>query len=178
LIDLVKDHVREVMQKSDVQADEKEAVAEQIAIGALKYAFLHMNKERNVDFDIEAATDLHGDSGPYIQYAYARAKSIVAAVHEAGIEPKAEAPQTADERFVARLLMQFPDVVARAQSELAPHHVAQYAYELASAYNTWYAKDRVVGTPDAARRAALTEAVAITLKNALGLLGIQAPEKM
>jgi arginyl-tRNA synthetase len=180
LIDAVKLKVAEkVMESVHTESDEERArLTEMIALGALKYAFLKPAAGHNIVFDFEHSISLAGDSGPYIQYAHARACSIIAAAKAAGVELVAGAPETEDERLVSRVLMQFPDVVARAQAEFAPHHVAQYAHELAATYNTWYAKERVVGDPAAARRAALTLAVAITLKNALNLLGIEAPERM
>lgn len=163
---------------AESRADDSMQLAQHIAVAAIKYQVLKQAAGKNIVFEESRALSIEGDSGPYVQYAYARARSILAAAHEAGVTPRPGAPETDEERLVARLLMQFPDVVARAQAEYAPHHVAQYVGELAASYNRWYAKERVVGDPAAARRAALTEAVAITLKNGLHLLGIQAPERM
>ncbi len=163
---------------SESRAEDLEVLADQIGVGAIKYQILRQAMGKDTIYDEARALSLDGDSGPYVQYAHARARSIIAAAHEAGVEPEAAAPVTSEERLVARLLMQFPDVVSRAQESFEPHHVAQYAGELAGLYNSWYAKERVVGDPAAPRRAALTLAVATTLHNALYLLGIKAPEKM
>ena len=163
---------------TESKADDVEVLAQHIAVAAIKFQILRQNIGKDITFDEEKALSLEGDSGPYIQYAYARARSVMRAGEEAGIGPVPAAPETAQEREVLRLLMQFPDVVARAQAELEPHHVAQYASALAALYNSWYANERVLGTDAAARRLAYTSAVAITLKNSLGLLGIAASEKM
>jgi len=160
------------------RAEDAGALGEQIAVAALKYEILKRNSGSDIVFDKERALSLEGDSGPYIQYAYARACSVVDAGKGEGVVAAAEPPQTDGERSIMRALMQFPDVVLRAQEELEPHYVAVYIGELASMYNSWYAQERVLGTPDAARRLAITEAVAVTLKNGLWLLGIQAPKRM
>lgn len=160
------------------RADDIGELAEQIAVAGLKYEILRRGTGSDIIFDKAKALSLEGDSGPYIQYAYARAQSVLAAGTEAGVEPQVAAPTAEGERGIARLLMQFPDVVARAQRELEPHYVANYAGELAAAYNSWYAAERVLGTDAAPRRLALTQAVAVTLKQSLWLLGIQSPERM
>lgn len=160
------------------KAEDSEKLGEQIAVAAIKYQILRQGLGRDIIFDEEKALSLDGDSGPYIQYAHARALSVIAAAKEAGVAPEISAPQTALERELCRTLMQFGDVVARAQNEYAPHYVASYVTNLASQYNSWYAQERVLGTPDAARRLAMTNSVAATLKNALYLLGISTPEKM
>ncbi|MEK9176727.1 MAG: DALR anticodon-binding domain-containing protein, partial [Patescibacteria group bacterium] len=77
-----------------------------------------------------------------------------------------------------RLLPRFPDVVMRAAKEYEPHHVTTYLTELASAFNSWYAEGRIIGSPEEAYKLALTRAFATTMKNGLWLLGIEAPEKM
>lgn len=160
------------------KAEDKDALAEEIAVAAIKFQILKQGIGKDIVFDEARALSLEGDSGPYIQYAYARTRSIITAAEEVGIIASVEAPQTEDERSVARLLMQFPDVVRRAQEEYEPHHVATYAASLASLYNSWYAHERVIGDDAAPRRLALTMVVATTLHNALWLLGIPAPERM
>ena len=163
---------------SESRADDHEQLAEAIAVAAIKYQILRQASGKDIIFDRERALSLEGDSGPYIQYAYARASSVIAAAAEAGVKAVVEAPQTSDERAVARLLMQFPFVVNRAQESYEPHHVATYAAQLAGLYNGWYAREHVIGTDAAPRRTAITHAVAITLRNALYLLGIEAPMRM
>jgi arginyl-tRNA synthetase len=160
------------------RATDKEQLTKDIAVAALKYQILRQGVGSDIIFDRERALSLEGDSGPYIQYAYARACSVIAAAREAGVTPVVEAPQTGDERAIARLLLQFPEVIMRAQESYEPHHVATYAAKLAGLYNGWYAREHVIGTDAAGRRTAITHAVAITLRNALYLLGIEAPMAM
>ena len=163
---------------AESKAEDADKLAEQIAVAAIKYQVLKQAAGKDIVFDEARALSLEGDSGPYIQYAHARAQSVIAAGENEGIQPEVSAPETDGERGIARLLMQFPDVVQRAQRELEPHYVANYAGELAALYNSWYAAERVLGTDDAPRRLALTQAVSITLKQSLWLLGIQSPERM
>lgn len=172
LIDAAKERAAES------KADDTEKLAEQIAVAAIKFQILRQAMGKDIIFDEEKALSLEGDSGPYVQYAYTRAMSVLRAGEEAGVKMSLEIPQTAQEHALGKLLGQFPDVVARAQSLYEPHHVATYAVNLAALYNSWYAQEHVLGTPDAPRRLAYTQAVATTLKNALYLLGIPIPERM
>ena len=163
---------------TESRAEDKSQLTKDIAVAALKYQILRQGIGSDIIFDRERALSLEGDSGPYIQYAYARASSVIAAAAEAGVKAVVEAPQTSDERAVARLLMQFPFIVNRAQESYESHHVATYAAQLAGLYNGWYAREHVIGTDAAPRRTAITHAVAITLRNALYLLGIESPMRM
>lgn len=163
---------------AESKTDNVEMLAQQIAVAAIKYQILRQGIGKDTIFDEEKALSLEGDSGPYIQYAYARAKSVISAAEKDGIKAMAGDPQTDGERLVTRLLMQFPDVVLRAQNEYEPHYVAGYVLSLAAHYNSWYAAERVLGSDNASLRVSITEAVALTIKNSLNLLGIEAPEKM
>ncbi len=163
---------------TDSRAEDSVQLVQAIAVAAIKYQILRQASGKDVIFDKERALSLEGDSGPYIQYAYARARSIITAAEEAAVKGVVEAPQTEGERALARMLLQFGDIVKRAQKDYEPHHVATYAAQLAGAYNSWYAQEHVLGTDAAPRRVALTHAVAITLRNALYLLGIESPERM
>lgn len=166
------------MRAQSSRADDVDALARGVAVAGIKYQVLRQTLGKNIIYDEERALSLEGDSGPYVQYAHARARSVVTTAQTAGVSLEVGAPQSVNERLVARRLSHFPDIVARAQKNMEPHHVAQYAGDLAGLYNSWYAKERVVGDDAAPRRAALTMAVVITLSNALYLLGIKAPEKM
>lgn len=179
LLEQVKAKVLEMVMQSVHAAEvDREALAEEIALGALKYAFLKPSAGHNIVFDFERSLSLAGDSGPYVQYAHARACSILRSGAEAGLNPTLGDALSDSQRVVVRHLAQFPDAAARAVSDFSPHHVAQYVGELASIYNSWYAKEHVLGDIEAPHRLAITQAVAITLSNALSLLGIPAPERM
>ena len=174
LIDLVESAK---VRAAESRADDKEALAKDVAVAAIKYQILRQASGKNIIFDRDKALSLEGDSGPYVQYAHARTCAILAKAKESGVIGKADAsiaPNT-----VARLIPRFPEVVARAAALLEPHLVTTYLQELASAFNAWYAQEQVLdGTPAAAHKVALVEAVGRTLKNGLWILGIPAPEKM
>ena len=179
LLEQVKDKVRDhVMQSVHVAEEDHAVLTEQIALGALKYAFLKSSVGHSIVFDFEQSVSLTGDSGPYVQYSYARASSILRSATEAGLTPTIGDTLSESQRIVIRHLLQFPDVITRAVDDFSPHHVAHYMGELASLYNGWYAKERIIGDPEAEHRLAITQAVAITLRNALTVLGIPAPERM
>lgn len=159
------------------RADDVELLAQQVAVGAIKFQILRGATGRDIIFDREQALSLEGDSGPYLQYAFARTQAILTKAREAGVVGKAEsAPEP---HVLSRLLLRFPTVTERAAREYAPHHVAQYLLELAAAFNSWYAQEQILdGSVHAAHKVALTDAVGNTLKSGLSLLGIPAPEKM
>lgn len=170
-VPLAEDMLEQV--KALVQG-ESDAVREQVALAAIKYSFLRVSTGKNIVFDFEQSISVEGDSGPYLQYTYARCKSVLAKAgttkygHPALVSPSVE-----------RLLYRFSEVVERAALEFEPHYVAEYLNALASAYNSWYAREQILDGSDAqGAKLALTAAVAQTLKNGLHLLGIDAPERM
>lgn len=149
-------------------------IAEQVAVGALKYMILRSAPGGNIIFDPEKSLSLDGDSGPYLQYAYVRAASILASAPE-----KKETVETPAEVYdIARLVTRFPEVVARAERERAPHHVAQYLTQLAGEWNSFYAKERIIGGEYEAYKLSLAQAFVTTMKNGLWLLGMPVPERM
>jgi arginyl-tRNA synthetase len=150
---------------------------EDVAVGAIKYAVLKQGSGKDIIFDPEKSLSLEGDSGPYVQYAHTRALSLMREAEKAGIKPgTGDAPATVN--TVERLLIHFPDTVARAAKELEPHHVTTYVTELASAFNSWYASERVIGGANPHYGLLLTQAVEKTLARGLQVLGIPAPEQM
>lgn len=149
-------------------------VAEQVAIGALKYLILRQAAGGNVAFDPEKSLSLEGDSGPYLQYAMVRARSVIAQATTKASADDAPAKPYLIERLIAR----FPEVAARAERERAPHHVAQYLTQLASEWNSFYAKERIIGGEYEAYKLLVADAFATTMANGLRLLGIPAPERM
>lgn len=149
-------------------------IAEQVAVGALKYMILRSAPGGNIVFDPEKSLSLDGDSGPYLQYAYVRAASILASA-----DAKKESVETPPEVYdIARLVTRFPEVAARAERERAPHHLTQYLTQLASEWNSFYAKERIIGGEHEAYKLSLARAFVTTMKNGLWMLGIPVPEKM
>lgn len=148
---------------------------EQAELGAVKYAFLKQRIGADIIYDPKESVSLEGNSGPYLQYAHARARSILS---KAAAE-KVEAPAVAgDERQLLRKLSEYTEVVDRATAELLPHHICTYLYELAQVFNRFYEHNRVVGDERQAVRLQLIQRYADILKNGLSLLGIIAPERM
>ncbi len=148
-----------------------------IALGAVKYAFLKNRIGADMIFDPAESVSLQGNSGPYLQYAYVRAKSILS--KSSYQEPDLE--QTAlqkGERSLARKIGEFPEVVDSAAKELLPSHICTYLYELAQVFNRFYEGNRVIGDEREAVRLKLVNSYASVLNNGLGLLNIPTPEKM
>jgi arginyl-tRNA synthetase len=163
--------------RAQAGAHDAGTLANDIAVAAVKYQILKQASGRDMVFEEARALSLEGDSGPYIQYAHARACQVLERARAEGVEPAID--EKAESTVLARTLYRFPEIVARAQAGLEPHVVANYLVELAGLFNSWYAQVHILdGTPEAAYKVAVTDAVRATLKNGLWLLGIPAPEKM
>lgn len=162
---------------AESRANDKEKLAQDIAVGAIKFQILKGGTSKDIIFDRERALSLEGDSGPYLQYTHARTHAIMEKAKESGVSPAFDHGASAPE--LARLIFRFHDTVVRAQEELEPHLVANYLISVASAFNSWYAQEQILdSTPAAAHKVALTDITRLTLKNGLWLLGIPAPEKV
>jgi arginyl-tRNA synthetase len=149
--------------------------SEETILAAVKYAFAKNRIGGDIAYDPKESIALEGNSGPYLQYAHARARSILAKAAQGAARPH---DLTADERSLVRKVTEYREAVARATSELMPHHICTYLYELAQKFNQFYEHNRVVGDEREAGRLWLVERYADTLKNGLELLGITAPERM
>jgi len=149
---------------------------EQVVLAAVKYAFLKQRLGGDIIYDPEESVAIEGNSGPYIQYAHARARSILAKVKDQSTAH--DGPLEADERSLLRKISEYPEVTQKATDELMPHHICTYLYELAQTFNRFYEKNRVLDDPRQAIRLQLVSDYAKTLKNGLSLLSIDAPSKM
>ena len=177
-IDEIAATAKEKMEASGV-AEPNDELTRDIAIGAIKFATLKSNILHDSVFDEEQALSFEGDSGPYLQYTHARIISMLEKAKSVGVEPSvANAPDTPYE--VERLLYRLPEVVERATEERAPHLLTVYLIQLAGIFNTFYAVEKVADPDDeyAPYKAAVADAVRITLENGLWGLGIKAPERM
>ncbi len=162
---------------AESRAEDTEKLAEVVAVAAIKYQILKQASGKDIIFDRDRALSLEGDSGPYSQYAHARAQQIVEKAREQNVVAKVDTEAVPDE--LARLLHRFPEIVEYATSLYEPHLLTTYLLDIASHFNSWYAQEQILdGTPKAAHKVALVDAVRRTLKNGLWLLGISAPEKM
>jgi arginyl-tRNA synthetase len=149
-----------------------------VAGGAIKFELLKYNTYQDVVFDLDAALDIHGMSGPYVQYASTRAKSILAKAGESsGHAPRAGTLPEA-EKTVLRKLSRFPEIAAASLKDFAPHYLCLYLFELSQLWNAFYNENRIIGSEQESERISLTKTVAQVLENGLALLGIEAPEKM
>lgn len=145
-------------------------------LAAVKYAFLKQRIGADIVYDPSESVSLEGNSGPYLQYAHARARSILS---KAAAQPVAHLHAFAGgERNLARKIAEYPDVVQKAAQELMPHYLCTYLYELAQVFNRFYEHNRVVGDPREAKRLRLVGLYAEVLRDGLGILGITAPDRM
>lgn len=149
--------------------------AEDTILAAVKYAMLRPRIGADVIYDPKESIALEGNSGPYLQYAHARACSIASKSTQAAAMPADFEPA---ERTLARKIAEYPEVVAKAAEELLPHHICTYLYELAQTFNRFYEHNRVIGDPREPQRLWLVARYTAVLKDGLHLLGIHAPNKM
>ncbi|MCL9971840.1 MAG: arginine--tRNA ligase [Candidatus Pacebacteria bacterium] len=178
LINDMREQALEKMASRDL-GDQKESIADAVAVAAIKFEVLKQGSGKNIVFDPVQSLSFEGDSGPYLQYAHTRALSILAKARAERIQPSgAMAPESMTD--LERMLYRFPEVVQRAMESYEPHYVTTYLTQIAGLYNAWYATTTIVDPtdPHSPYRIALTEAFAHTMRNGLWLLGIKAPERM
>ena len=152
-----------------------DSVASQVAVGAIKYTVLKSGSGKDIIFDPEKSLSTEGDSGPYVQYALVRARSLLRKAATAEVV----APEPSGPNAFERLIIHFPDVVEHTVADLEPHYVVTYLTELAAAFNSWYASERmIVDGKITSRAVAVLKAAENTLAKGLQILGIPAPEEM
>lgn len=206
LIEVTKKEISAVMDKSEFAPEEKESVIEATAIGAIKYSFLKVSTNQEIAFDIQESISFDGNSGPYLQYTYARTQSVLRKAKspqppflkgEDAVEPlfvKEDdlteppllkgVPKAGDlqpeELDLLRLLFRFEDTVKNSAEKFAPNILCNYLFELAQAFNLFYQKLPILKAEGESRevRLALTAATGNVIKKGLYLLGIDAPERM
>ncbi len=147
-----------------------------VILGAVKYAFLKQSIGPDIIYDPAESVAIQGNSGPYLQYAHARARSILAKAVES--KPGRVNDLQPAERSLLRKIGEYPEVIQAAVTELMPHHVCTYLYELAQVFNQFYEKNRVLGDARESLRLQLVQAYAQVLKNGLEVLNISAPERL
>jgi len=179
---LIQDSRAEIFKKIEDRGfdeDEKEQVASWVGVSALKYSILKQSIGGDIIYDFEKSISFEGDSGPYLQYSYARAKSILEKAKMDEIVPSfIDVPEEIYE--IEKLIYRFPEIVLHSAENYQSHHIANYLIELARAYNIYYGNTKIIDKDDITSpyKVALTEAFSIVMKNGLYLLGIQAPERM
>ena len=159
--------------------DQKEKIADEVAVAAIKFSILKQGTGKNIIFDPAAALSFEGDSGPYLQYAYTRALSVLAKAKNEKIQASG-AMASVEPIALERILYRFSEVVERATVENEPHYITTFLVEIAGLFNSWYASEKIVDPvdPHSPYKVALTEAFAHTMKNGLWLLGISTLDRM
>ena len=165
---------------------EKKRISEIVGVAALKYSILRSSLNSDIIYDFEKSISFDGDSGPYLQYTAVRANSILNKAKDfAFSRSDLKGAQRSDlypieTTNLEKLLYQFPEIVERSYQEFAPHYIATYLTELASAFNTFYANTKILDEKNkhAEYQLNLVKAFYQVMQNGLYLLGIQIPEKM
>ena len=176
--------VSEQLGKLDGLSDaEKAEIAETVGLGALKYFLLKVDPRKNMTFNPRESIDFNGNTGPFIQYTYARIRSVLRRADEAGMNRTAYADVIPNEKEIALIqrLGDFPSVVAEAGRSYSPALIANYVYDLVKEYNQFYHDCSILKESDEAVRSlrlALSDATARTVRTGMALLGIKVPERM
>jgi len=181
-----RDLIIDVIEQARIVGKEKESNASQktieaMGIAALKYGMLSYNKTSPVTFDPENMLSMTGNSAPYIQYTYARARRIVdktSFISRLLYTPRTYSPISSSERALIRSLLEYPAVIDRCVTSSTSQHLTEYLYELSGEINAFYEKERVLGDDDKKRmyaRINLLKRASSVLKEGLFLLGIESP---
>ncbi|MFT0762798.1 arginine--tRNA ligase [Actinomyces sp. F1_1611] len=189
MVNLVKDGEPVRMSKRAGTVVTLTDLVEAVGVDAARYSLVRASMDSNLDIDLDLLTKRSNDNPVYyVQYAYARTRSVVRNADEHGVPDQLDYDASAldhpADKELLGVLAQFPTVVGMAAAEREPHRVARYLENLASTYHAWYGQCRV--TPRAGEevdaghvaRRQLNEAVSVVLRNGLGLLGVAAPERM
>ncbi len=171
---------------ADLSDEEKDALYHMIGLGALKYFIIKVDPKKTMLFNPKESIDFNGNTGPFIQYTHARIRSILRKAGEQGIvfgpaDVTTALEPSAKEIRLVKLLGLYPAKVAEANAALSPAVIANYAYDLAKEFNQYYHDTPVLKEEDAAVlrfRLVLIDTLARTLRSAMGLLGIQLPDRM
>ncbi len=170
---------------ADMSEAEKQEVARVVGLGALKYFLLKVDARKNMQFNPEESVDFNGNTGPFIQYTYARIQSILRKAGEAGIALPETLPTdieiSAKEEALVQRLSEFATVVAQAGVDYSPSIIANYCYELVKEYNQFYHDFSILREEDIRKqqfRLVLSQNVAKIVRTGMNLLGIEMPERM
>ncbi|HKC04711.1 MAG TPA: arginine--tRNA ligase [Patescibacteria group bacterium] len=178
LLDLAKAKVKKIMDGADFKVKEIEEVSEMVGIGAVKYSILRLSRLQDMSFDLNESVSIEGNSGPYLQYTVARTNSVLAKVKTKWQDLKVGDNVNEEELLVLKSLVRFSEIIETAAKNYSPNLLCNYLYDLASKYNGFYNKCKIIGSDNEDFRLALTSGVGQVLKNGLKLLGIGTPERM
>lgn len=175
IIDYAKTEIKKREPKISAKELEKRALL--ISIAAIKYSMLKQDNNKNITFDKEEALNFEGNSGPYLQYSYARANSILKKSKKQASNVKVKALEEREISLVKKLEV-FPEVVNNAYKALNPCILANYVFELSQIFNEFYQFCKVIGTEEESQRIGIIKAFMYIQKSVLSLLGIEIMEKM
>lgn len=165
-----------------ISEEEKDRLYHMIGLGALKYFILKVDPRKKMLFNPKESIDFNGNTGPFIQYTHARICSIIRKASAQGVEMKAAgAMPNAKEIRLVKLLNDYPQKVQEAADQFSPAVIANYCYDLAKEFNQYYHETQILKEPDQAvlsMRLALIDTIAGVLRSAMGILGIELPERM
>jgi arginyl-tRNA synthetase len=180
LLEDVESRVQEKVKERDLAENEKKQIAEEVGIAALKYTILKQMPGRDIVFDFDKSLSFEGDSGPYLQYAHTRAHAVLEKAKTEHVSEDAKMAGDYSMPHVEKILHRLPELIDRAGKEYSPQLIVGYLIDLAGAFNSFYAQEKIVdkADPHSPHKVALTHAVEIVLKNGLAALGIKAPKKM
>ena len=189
MADMVADAKKVIEERGEIKKldgatpEEVDTIAETVGMGALKYFLLKVDPRKNMTFNPEESIDFNGNTGPFIQYTYARIRSVLRKAAESGVATADYSAVKPGEREIALIqrLADFSSTVSEAGRTYSPALIANYAYDLVKEYNQFYHDCTILGETDPAVRSlrlALSATTARTVKTALGLLGINVPERM
>ena len=185
MIETAKETSNELGKLDGLTQEEADNIARIVGLGALKYFILKVDARKNMTFNPKESIDFNGNTGPFIQYTYARIQSILRKAAEAGIEVPATLAKgielSAKEEGLIQMLADFTAVVAQAGTDYNPSILANYAYDLVKEYNQFYHDFSILREENEALkvfRLTLSQNVGKVVKLAMGLLGIEVPERM
>lgn len=157
----------------------KDAVAHAVGVGAIKFYDLKTDRTNGYDFDLEAMVSFEGETGPYVQYAHARIQSILRKADFTPDETTTYSLSDTESWEIIKLIQDFPRIIVRSADNFEPSIIAKFAINLAQSFNKYYAHTRILDdSPERNSRLALSYATATVLKEALALLGVEAPNEM
>lgn len=179
LIDQAKEEILAKMPTENFPSEEeRQNVAEAVAVGAVKYSILKVGRTTDTVFDFATALSIEGDAGPYLQYTQARTQAVERKAKGLDASLSPDYKPNALEQALLRWLYRYPEILTVAAQQYAPNSLADYLHELAQRFNRFYNQHQILGSEAAASRLALTQATGQVLRNGLHLLGMATPERL
>ena len=159
--------------------EEREVLAERLALAAVKFAFLKTDKKQDISFAVEESLDIHGDSGMYVMYTFVRTQSVLKKADKLNYDNLLIPKTVGTEAELLRELLYFNETLERSLDDLSVHHIAQYLLKLSSLFNSWYGKETILdGSKYEPYKLAVTAATATVIKKGLSLLGVETVTEM